>query len=425
MYIIHEYEIEKLVKILLNIAHNKQLFRIPGDSLDEKEQNFNVFDGDLAVDNLYGNECYIYSSIPISPDALVSEIERFGKDVLSITSEANGEYTCLTKTGIRRYIYIDNPDAVKSAKPKGRGKVKEKTEREKLKKDTFIVNLRYLSVENLPDWIHKLTGSVISDEENLKQMLSIIIDTQGIFGRLPFRCTDTPLSYQLANSEYLVPHINIDGRFGVRLELMKLFCNYAGFTLPNYTQMNGHFGRKETMPTIIGPDGLAAINGVKLYRQGDIKTYNYRRDRSRPPENYMQFDSCMLCAVPLYGQYYALHLEEAHRILPFCATCGELDLERTLEGVSNDSLFYISEYPRTFNEIISLIPKFPYIPDHVFENYKRSLMWLNSQPFLNIRDERVVLENEFLKLVRPSEVFNQLRLAQQDRKFIIPVLFSN
>ena len=43
MYIIHEYDLETLTKLILNIAHNKQIYRIQGDSIDEKEQNFNIF----------------------------------------------------------------------------------------------------------------------------------------------------------------------------------------------------------------------------------------------------------------------------------------------------------------------------------------------------------------------------------------------
>lgn len=422
MYIIHEYDLETLTKLILNIAHNKQIYRIQGDSIDEKEQNFNILDGDLAADTIYGNECYVYSNILINPDALVSEIERFGRDVLSITSEANGEYTCLTKTGIRRSIYIDT--GVKNVKPvRAKRGVRAEPDKDKPKKGTFVVYMRSLSVEYLPDWVHKSTGDVISDEDNIKQMLSIVIDDQKIFGRLPFRCTDTPLTYHLTNAEYLVPHILIDERFGVRSELIKVFSQHADLKPYGKTANRGFGYPKAALPTTVLLNGTAKVGDLTLFRPTE-NGICYRRDRRNPPAGYEHFDSCILCGVPLYGPFYVAQKPDTRIFIPFCAVCGESDIDNKVVDIFNGDITHISEYPKTFNDVVQMIPKFPYIPDHIFENYKRSLMWLFSQPFLNITDERILLSNDFLKLVKPDEVMTQLRLADQERKFIVPVIIS-
>lgn len=430
MFIIHEYNIENLAKIILNIAHNKQIYRIPEDSIDEKEQNFNVFEGDLAIDNIYGNECYVYTNIPISIDDIVAELEKRSRDLTSITSEANGEYTCLTKTGIRRYLYIDiieNKDKRNKQKKEILKKGKKRVDEPKLKdikKGTFIVYLRPFSIDNLPDWIYKQSGKVISDEENLRQMLSIVIDDQKIFGRLPFRCTDTPLSYHLTNAEYMVPYIDLHERFGVRFEVMKQFARRAGFAEYISGNRNHNFNhRKEVLQTTILLNGSAKIGDFKLFRPSFHNTC-YRRDKHNPPIGYENIDSCIICATPLYGPYYAVLPGASDSFIPLCVLCGECDLEGVLTEISNADTIVISNYPKTFDDIVQLIPRFPYIPDHIFENYKRTLMWLFSQPSIVINDERIMLTNDFLKLIRPEEVMIQLRLANQERKFIVPIVIN-
>lgn len=438
MYILQTLDLEELAKLCINIADNRKHYNIPAfeiqglaDKIDTDDTDkFNIFEGELAIDIIYGNSAYIYTNAPFNIEDLRRQIEFFAKNTLpSYICKPQGDYTCTTKLGGFRPIWIELETEAKKPKPRGR-QSKEKSEKAKqeAKKhlpapDSFIFLVKPLTIEELPDWKYKISGDIISDEENVKQMLSIVIDDQKNFSKIPARHIDTPLSYHLTNSEYLIPFINLHVRYGVRYEIAKLFHAAATKHMANPLRFTTDYikdssrGRLLEVDTVIR-DGRAYINNQALYRSLNSRG-SIHFDKYAAVEGFANLDTCFACHTPLYEKYYIYRTRAF--IVGFCAMCGEFDPSLFSKEFYEINGKCISTYPRSFQDVIQMIPKLPYIPENIFENYKRTLLWLHSQPYLDIINQRVMFTNEFLKIVQPTEVIYQLQSISQERKFILPV----
>jgi hypothetical protein len=248
MYIFDSLDIDELAKLCINIADNRLHFRIRGLDIPhlpdpEDHDKFNAFEGDLATDIIYGNMAYIYTNAPFHLDELRRQIDIHLKTTKpSYICQQNEDYTCLVRLNGFRPIWVELESEAKKEKPRGRqskpdskSKAKVKPPEPQAPKDAFIFQVKPLTIEMLPDWVFKMSGAVVNDDENIKQMLSIVIDDQKIFSRIPPRHIDAPLSYQLINSEYLIPPISLHYRFGIRQELANIFMAVATKNLTNPT----------------------------------------------------------------------------------------------------------------------------------------------------------------------------------------------